>query len=821
MLPLVINKPLYVEVILPLKLREVYTYWVPDELAADIVIGKRVVVQFGPRRFYTAIVRSILSEISDLIKPKPILSIVDTQPVVNETQLRFWEWMAHYYLCTKGEVMQAALPAALKLNSTTIVAIDPTWEGDDAELNTLEFTVAEILRNEGPKSLDDLESLLKVKRIHQLVHGLMHKQAVIVEETLQERYRPRWMAMISLHEDMQTEALLNATAENLQRSPKQLELLMRFLHLSDEMGPSIPRQTLLNGSSTALLKKLIEKGILVETRQQIDRVSGQQNGSLDNIHPLNERQAQALQQIQQEFERHAVVLLHGVTSSGKTHLYVQLIQDAIAQGKQVLYLLPEIALTSQITQKLAVVFGDQLGIYHSKFNDQEKVEIWTKVLNGDYRVILGARSALLLPFQDLGLVIVDEEHDGSYKQHDPAPRYQARDSAIYLASLYGAKTLLGSATPSLESYYNAESGKYGMVRLSERYGGIALPVVQVINMAEETKRKRMHGHFSATLLEAVEAVLQQKEQVILFHNKRGYAPYLICADCAWIPKCRNCDVSLTYHKQIDILRCHYCGFQRTVPNSCEQCEHTHLKIQGYGTEMVEEELKLLLPEARIARFDLDSTKGKKGHETIIEQFQSQQIDILVGTQMITKGLDFGNVSLVGILSADQLLAFPDFRSHERAHQLMEQVSGRAGRRQKKGLVLIQATDPDHHIIQQVVQHQWKEYYAQELKERQKFFYPPYARLIQLTVKHRDRAIAKRAAEYLANAIREKASCRVMGPVVPVIGRIRNQYLQDILLKLKKEAQDLSFHKQLLLKSIDLLKHHAEFSTVQVVVDVDP
>ena len=812
---------LYADVILPLKLQGNFTYAIPEHLVGEVVFGKRVVVQFGARRFYAAIVAEVHSRVPELHKPKTILSVVDGRPVVTTQQIALWKWMAHYYLCTIGEVMNAALPAALKLDSTTQVELNPEWNDEDAPLSNMEFAITETLRHEGILSLDDLAKTVELKRIHPLIHSLMQKGAVLVKEELQEKFKPRTTTYVRLAEALEDEDKLQLAAEGLKRSPKQLELLMKYLHLRDDM-PKVPRSEILAGNATAgaQLKKLLEKNILEEYKEETGRLGKSNGGQIKDV-VLGEQQQAALQQLKEQFAQYNTTLLHGVTSSGKTHLYIHLIKEVIAEGKQALFLLPEIALSAQVIDRLREYFGNEVGVYHSKFNDQERVEIWNKTLTGEYKVILGARSSLLLPFKDLGLIIVDEEHDGSYKQYDPAPRYHARDTAIYLAGMAGIKTLLGTATPSLESYHNATTGKYGLVTMSERYGGIQMPDIKLVNTRDEIKRKLMSSHFTSVLISEMEKALANNEQVILFQNKRGYSPYLVCTSCNWIPRCRNCDVSLTYHKFFDSLRCHYCGYGRELPHNCEECGQATMRIHGFGTEKIEEEIQVFFPKANIARLDLDTTRGKEGHKLVIDRFSNREIDVLVGTQMVTKGLDFGHVSLVGILSADQLLSYPDFRSHERAYQLMEQVAGRAGRRQKAGKVIVQTGDPEHPVVQFVLNHDFNGFYRHEMAGRKAFNYPPFTRLVQLTLKHKDRGTVLEAAQYLSHELKKDLRGILMGPTTPLIARVRNLYMQEILLKLKKDNKELQFNKDLIQFAINILKKNASFKSVEVLVDVDP
>lgn len=815
---------IFADIILPLKLQGTFTYKVPTDFAMAIKPGHRVVVQFGrQQKMYTAIVLKVHRNKPELGIVKSILSLADEEPVVLPVQLQFWQWMASYYLCTLGEVMNAALPSALKLDSTTIVEMDPYWDEHehDEELTDREFVVMETLRHEGPLKIEELQKQVDIRAIHPLIKSLLGKGAILIKEELEERFKPKTEVYLYPANDMGLDELA-VLGNDLKRAPKQEQALVAFLEIMATEGEASRKEVCERaGVDTSVIKKLIEKGLLVAYDKTIGRLAtlpdGPPLGSID----LTPIQQQALTELNTGFETHDVALLHGVTGSGKTLIYLHLAQQAIAEGKQVLYLLPEIALTAQMINRLREKFGDKVGIYHSKFNDQERVEIWQKVLTGEYSIVLGARSAVFLPFQQLGLVIVDEEHENSYKQYDPAPRYHGRDAAIFLAYLHQCKTLLGTATPSLETYFNGRHGKYAYVRLMERHGGTALPEIRIVDVKDLTKRKAMKSHFSPVLLDQMQNSFDQNGQVILFQNKRGFAPYLMCVNCSWIPKCRNCDVSLTYHKHSDTMRCHYCGYGREMPPKCENCGQVHLRIFGFGTEKIEEELPIFFPKVRVARFDLDSTRGKEGHNKIIDQFQNHELDVLVGTQMVTKGLDFGDVNLVGILSADQLLAFPDFRSHERAFQLMEQVSGRAGRRDKQGLVLIQAMDPEHPVVLTVKNGQWEQLYEQELKVRQQFHYPPYTRLIEITVKHIDRALTLEAAKWLTNLLRPQVSSLIMGPVAPFVSRVKNQYLQSILIKIPKDSKMLPADKKAIVTALEQLNLHKEFKKVTVVVNVDP
>ena len=782
--------------------------------------GHRVVVQFGKQKLYTGIVVKMHNEAPQAGIIKSIRHVADEEPIVTSRQLQFWQWIADYYLSRLGEAVQAALPAALKLDSTAQLLVRPDWDEEDTELTDEEFIVVETLRHEGSMDMQSLLKHTRLEKLHRLVNKLIAKDVLGTQQELQERFKPKTAAYVRLKQPF-TDGELTTLLNELNRAPKQQQLLLKYLDLS-EAGP-VQKVALQKASNTSasVLNGLADKEILEVYEEEIGRLHEGPDPKTEH-HPLSPLQQQKLEELQQIFKEQQVALLHGVTGSGKTHIYFELIGEALEQGKQVLYLLPEIALTSQIITRIRKVFGNQVGIYHSRFNDQERVEIWQKVLHGEYQVMLGARSAMFLPFQELGLVVVDEEHDHSYKQFDPAPRYHARDAAIVLSNLHQCPTLLGTATPSLETQFNVKTGKYGYVHLAERHRGVKLPVIEVIDIKRQIKTRQIQSHFSKPLLEKMEAALERKEQVILFQNKRGFAPYLICTSCSWIPKCKFCDVSLTYHKYSGNLHCHYCGYRTPVMEECQSCHQQTLQISGFGTEKIEEELAILLPKAKIARLDLDSVKGKEGHSKILQKFQRQEIDILVGTQMVTKGLDFKHVSLVGILSADQLLSYPDFRANERAYQLMEQVSGRAGRHEKPGWVVIQAMNPENEVVQAVVHNQAGQFYHQELQYRRENHYPPYRRLIQLTLKHRDRDMAYRGAKELAIRLRQRLQeAQVLGPTAPVISRIKSMYLQDILIKVRKDTGALKPDKAFILDAIESLQKHAELRQVQVHINVDP
>lgn len=823
---------LFVDVIVPLALPNLYTYRVPHEWNDHIKVGQRTVVQFGKSKLYTAIIRRVHEKAPAEYQAKYLNSLLDDQPVVNELQLQFWEWISQYYMCNIGDVLNAALPSALKLSSETIISLHHEFSGEISELNEDETKIVDSLTTEESLKVSDVEKILGKKTVYPIIRDLINKQVIFKHEEIKEKYKPKYVAYVRLTEAMEDEARLKEAFDGIEKAPKQLELLMAFVHLSNQFEKTrkeIRKKALLEHvkASPAVLDALQKKGILDVYEKEIGRLSFPEGSAIREFE-LSEEQSKAMSEIKTHFEDKNVVLLHGVTSSGKTEIYIRLIEETLAQGKQVLYLLPEIALTTQIINRLQKSFGDKVGIYHSRMNDNERVEVWNRVLdngNGEnkqkpYQIVLGARSAVFIPFENLGLVIVDEEHENSFKQYDPAPRYNGRDAAIYLAQMHGAKTLLGSATPAVESYFNAETGKYGLVELTARYRGMQMPEVVILDLKEARKRKRLKNHLSQFLVENIEKTLAEREQVILFQNRRGYSPYLQCNTCAWVPQCKNCDISLTYHKDFNDLRCHYCGYTMNVPHSCVACGSHDVRSRGFGTEQIEEELELYFPLAKVARMDLDTTRGKHGYQQIISDFEDQEIDILVGTQMVTKGLDFDHVGLVGIVSADQMLNYPDFRAFERSYQLMAQVSGRAGRKKKQGKVIIQTSHPDHFIVEAVAFNRYHEMYKHELYQRSNFHYPPYYRLIIITLKHKSLDVLNPTAKDFADACKRKFGKRVLGPEFPLIARIRNFYHKDILIKLEKEASPKAA-KDMLQEILHEFNTNGKFKQVIVHVDVDP
>lgn len=809
----------FVEVVLPLSLAINYTYRVPFELNESVAVGKRVVVQFGKHKIYTALVKSIGKTPPAHYEAKYIIDVVDEFPVITATQFKFWDWITAYYLCNEGDVMAAALPTGLKLASETILMLKDELP-DDLNLTEKETLIVEVLHKQPRITIDDVIALLGQKTVYPIINSLISKEVIDIAEEVIEKYKPLLKSFVSLNPLYKDEANLKQLFSVLERAPKQLDALLAYLKTAKK-DAFMPKQQLLeeSGIGQAAFKALVDKEIFLIEKRQISRLNDAHDEFEINF-SLSEAQQTALTQIQAQFSQKDVVLLYGITASGKTQLYIKLIEEAIANGGQVLFLLPEIALTTQIVHRIKQYFGDKIGVYHSKFNDNERVEIWNKVLNGAYQVVLGARSAVFLPFKDLKLIVVDEEHESSYKQNEPAPRYQARDAAIVLANMHQAKVVLGSATPSIESYYNAQNQKFGLVVLIERFGGVQLPLQEVVSIAEETKRKKMTSYFTSVLIADISEALENKEQVILFQNRRGYATILICGTCGYAPKCVNCDVSLTYHKTSGKLHCHYCGYHQNSISMCPACGSVHIEQKGFGTERIEEELSLIFPQVSIARLDLDSTRTKNGMQQILADFQDKKTQILIGTQMVAKGLDFDNVSLIGVINADTLLNYPDFRAFERSYQLLAQVAGRAGRREKQGKVVIQAYDASHRIIKQVVANDYAQMYADELQERQQFSYPPFSRLIFINVKHKDANLLHVAAQSLASSLKAQLGNRVLGPEQPMVARIRNYYIKQIIIKIEKKIA-IQKVKTIIKDTIKDFNAQKDFKSVITQIDVDP
>lgn len=816
----------FVDVIVPLSIASQFTYSLPSELEESVRVGCRVVVSFGVKKFYTAIVTKIHTTEPVGFATKSIEEVLDAAPVLLPVQFRFWEWMSSYYLCTPGDVYKAALPSGMKLESETTVVYNEDFEASEP-LGKNEQKLLDLLSTERELCVNRLQKASGLKNILPVVKRLLDKEAIFVKEDLKRHYKPRTEARVRLAVRESDEAGMQQIFKELSRAKKQLAVLMKYVELSGWAGrdtflKEVTRKELLekSGATTAILHGLVDKGIFEVYFQEIGRLDRTETFT-QPLNPLNEAQQRAYDAILRSFQEKNVCLLHGVTAGGKTEIYIHLIQQAINAGKQVLYLLPEIALTTQITERLKRVFGRRLGVYHSKFPDAERVEIWQRQLSEkEYDVILGVRSSVFLPFKRLGLVIVDEEHENSYKQQDPAPRYHARSSAIMLASMYGAKVLLGTATPGVESYFNATTGKYGLVELTERYKSIRLPRIESVDIKELAHQKRMKGPFSPMLVSEIRKALDNKEQVILFQNRRGFAPMMECHTCGWVPKCKNCDVSLTYHKGLNQLTCHYCGYTEPLHRSCPACGGTELNHRGFGTERIEDDIKRIFPEARIARMDLDTTRTRTAYERIIADFEQGKTDILVGTQMVSKGLDFDRVSVVGILNADTMLNYPDFRSYERAFQLMAQVAGRAGRKNRQGLVILQTKSPELPVIRQVMANDYEQLYYDQLAERQLFRYPPYYRLIYVYLKHRREEVLDLAADFMAAHLRSGLGERVLGPDKPPVARIQTLYIKKMIVKVEQTAS-MAKVRDYLLSVRQAVLEDERFRTLTVYYDVDP
>ena len=812
----------YIDVILPIPLKQTFTYEVNKDEAIFLKTGMRVAVPFGKSKIYTGIVLKVHQLSPQGYETKSIDQILDEFPIINEFQIKHWQWMASYYLCTLGEVLKAALPNAFLLESETIITLNTNISIDYSELNDLEFLVFEALQSQPTLHINDIRSILDRKNVMGVLNNLIKKKCIAIQEEVNEKYRPKIKRFIKLSSRYTSEENLKNLLDTLTRAPKQRKVLMTLFTLSSQEKKAIESVLLQkkSNSNSAVINSLIKKEILEEYFIQKDRVEFNLDKNSE-IKSLSESQTIALNEINKSFNQNDVTLLHGVTSSGKTEIYVQLIDLAIKQGRQVLYMLPEIALTTQLISRLQNYFGEKIAIYHSKYSISERVEVWNNVLNNKSKaqIIIGARSSLFLPFSKLGLLIVDEEHEPSFKQYAPSPRYNARDSAVVLAKFHAAKLLMGSATPSLESFYNAINNRYGLVSLKKRFGDVLMPEIELVDIKEKHRKKLMKGHFSDRLLEEINEALKNKEQIILFQNRRGYSPVIECTTCGISPQCPNCDVSLTFHQYKNQLRCHYCGYHTPKMISCIACGSETLDSKGFGTEQIELELKELFPDHQIARMDQDTMKRKNAYAKIIEALELKEIDILVGTQMLAKGLDFRHVSLVGVMNADNLLNFPDFRAHERSFQLLQQVAGRAGRTKKRGKVIIQTFNPYHQILQQVSVNNFEEMYHHQLEDRRQFKYPPFYRMIKITVKERSFQKMDRASIWLVNALKLKLNKNVLGPETPPVGRIRNLFITHILVKIPKE-QSLSKTKNYInsiLKSFNTIK---EFSRIQLTIDVD-
>lgn len=815
----------FADVVLPLSLKGCFTYSIPDSLLADAQVGKRAVVQFGAKRYYSAIIVNLHDSAPQGFAVKDIVSILDETPLLTKTHIAFWHWIAEYYFCSLGEVFKAAMPSGLKIESETKLFANPDFCGqiDDPD----EQLIMDYLVRKRSLKVQDVATLTGRKNVLPIIKRMAEREIILINESLVRKYRPKTEQYVSLATSPDDARSAEAMHASLSKAPKQRELF-GFLVQHFGANPSetaIERAKLLamSGGTAQTLSALAEKGAILIQEREVGRLQIGDQATTERKQ-LNEHQQRALDEINELFAHKDTVLLHGVTSSGKTEIYIQLIDQILRSGKQILYLLPEIALTTQIISRIKRIFGSKIGIYHSRFSDGERVEVWHNIANSakpeSFQIVIGVRSALFLPFTDLGLIIVDEEHETSFKQYDPAPRYNARDAAMVLARMHGAKILLGTATPSVETYFHARSGRYGLVELFRRHKDIALPRINIVDIREAKKKKQMHSHFSQHLLLKIEDRMRKGEQVILFQNRRGFSPYIVCGSCGNIPRCKYCDVSLTYHKYTNTLVCHYCGYTESNTGSCSICGSRESETQGFGTEKIEDELKILLPHARLQRMDLDTTRAKDAYDTIIGEFELGKVDILIGTQMVTKGLDFANVSLVGILDADTLLNQPDFRAFERSFQMLTQVSGRAGRSGEQGEVLIQTANPKHQVLADVVENNYLHLYEQQMAERQTFMYPPYTRLIRIFIKHRDNDCLKAASQLLAHYLRKVFGARVLGPEAPLVSKVQNLFIESILLKIERE-RPISKAKELIERAIETLKEKDKAKGIEISVDVDP
>ena len=812
----------FVEVILPLSLAKTFTYSVSEAEYDYIKIGMRVAVPFGKSKIYTALVIETHENKPALYDAKEIHQILDDKPIVTEIQIAHWQWIASYYMCAIGDVYRGAMPSALLLESETIISQKQDGFVDESLLSDEEFLIYEALQQQSSLKVQDIMNILNKKNIFPVIQKLVDKNILVLQEEVQESYAPKLVRYVKLHSKYESNEGLGELLEVLKNANKQKEIVLSYFQLSaSEKKPITVKKLIETANSTStIIKALIDKEIFEEYFIQVDRVNFSGKTREEQLQ-LSEAQQIAFKEIKQSFNDKEVCLLHGVTSSGKTEIYIKLIEDYIATGKQVLYLLPEIALTTQLVGRLRDYFGNKVAVFHSKYSNNERVEVWQQVLaeSPKAQIVIGARSALFLPFSNLGLVIVDEEHEQTFKQVDPSPRYHARDASIVLANSFKAKVVLGSATPSIETYFNAQSGKYGLVEISERYGNVRMPEIELVDLKDKYFRKKMSGHFSDALIEEITSALSLGEQVILFQNRRGYSPVIECMTCGHVPQCPQCDVSLTYHKHKNQLRCHYCGYSMAKPTNCHSCSSVHLTTKGFGTEQIQQELVQLFPNAKIGRMDQDTTRGKFGFEKIIDSFKNREIDILVGTQMLAKGLDFDNVNLVGIMNADNMLYHPDFRAFERSYQMMTQVSGRSGRSEKQGKVIIQTYNPDHNTIQQVVRNDYAGMYKEQLYDRQIYHYPPYFKLIKLTLKHRDFDKLKEGSMWLYQVMKQSFTIPVLGPEEPPISRIRNEYIRTIMVKIPTN-QSLQGTKKTIQKILNSFEAVAQYRAIKVAVNVD-
>ncbi len=817
----------FANVILPLPISGSFTYSVPSIYEDEIEVGSRVLVQFGKKNYYTGIVELVHNNQPSGYEVKEIMMVLDAKPIVRHPQLKLWNWLAEYYLCSVGEVYKAAVPSGLKVESETYILLNSDYEYDEnVNLTERMALIIQLLDRNGRMKISEIERETGFKNLGTLVNKMLEIGLVLIDERIVDKYRARKETLVRLNCDRNDNEALHGFFDIVKRARQQEKMLIAYLDLSAWMQSATPKEVLKSdllersGASPAVLKGLVDKGVLEIYKKEINRFTVDVSESAE-LPQLSNAQLAAYNSILDKWKENKVTLLRGVTGSGKTEIYSHLINDVLNLGQQVLYLVPEISLTTQLTSRLQKIFGKRLLIYHSKFSDNERVDVWKKLLSThEPLIVLGVRSSVFLPFAKLGLVIVDEEHESSYKQYDPAPRYNARDAAIVLASMHGAATLLGSATPAVETYYKAKNGRFGLVELLERFDGIRMPEVKVVDMRDQRKRKECRGLYSNPLLVASRKALGEGKQVIMFQNRRGYAPMVECKECAWVPKCKNCDVSLVFHRNIRELRCHYCGYSMTLPNLCPVCGQDSVETYGYGTERIADDLNEIFNEYRVARMDLDTTRNKDAYEDIIEDFSSHKTDILVGTQMVTKGLDFERVRVVGVLNADSILNYPDFRSNERAFNMIEQVAGRAGRKNEVGEVYVQTTDPNNQIIEKVKTHDYEGYYVEQIDERQRFAYPPFTKIVNIYLKHKDERMVNSLAVNYVLELRKIFGNRVLGPEKPIVGRVANYYIQSIMLKMEANAS-MRKVKDLLRTVYERVSIDKNMRSAILYYDVDP
>lgn len=819
---------MYAEIILPLPLQSTFTYSVPEELKDLLQTGTRVLVQFGRKKYYTGIVSHLHNDRPDY-EVKEIAAVMDRKPVVRYPQLKLWRWIAEYYLCSEGDVMKAALPTGLKPESETFVTLNDDFEIPEGfTISDHQAVIMSLLQHKSRMRISDIQNELKIRNVTKLIGSLIEAEILTVAEQVVERYRARKETFVTLGAERGDQTRLHEFFDMVARSQRQERLLVTYLDKSGWLHPANALRDVTKAElmelpeiSPSIFKAMQDKGIFKIEKRTVNRFNPESETHEPELSPLTDMQRQAHGAILEQFRENKPVLLHGITGSGKTEIYTHLIAAALRDGNQALYLVPEISLTTQLTDRLRKVFGDRLLVYHSKFSDNERVDIWKRLLDSsEPLVILGVRSSVFLPFSRLGLVVIDEEHESSYKQYDPAPRYNARDTAMVLASMHGAHVLMGSATPAIETYYKAKNGKFGLVTLTERYEGSVLPDVEIVDMLRQRKEKQVRGILSTPLLDRIRRAMASGRQAILFQNRRGFAPMVVCRQCGWVPKCDNCDVSLVYHKNTGMLRCHYCGYSRVLPALCPVCGQISIETFGYGTERIAEDVQEAFPDARISRMDLDTTRNKDSYQQIIESFSNHETDILVGTQMISKGLDFEKVNIVGVASADTLLNFPDFRSDERAFNMLEQVAGRAGRRQEKGTVVIQTSKPDNEVLGHVVRHDYTGFYSQELEHRRQFNYPPFTKVINIYLKNKDARALDRAAASYAAEMRAVFGNRVLGPQKPFVSRVALWYIQCLMLKVESQAS-MKKVKELLHGIFERTAKSPDMKSTIIYYDVDP